>query len=136
MMMQMIRSTAGKIIVPVLMLFFLGWMVFEIGMDALGGGLQGGPGNVGTVNGSPMAGPGDENRFGSTSELRRCLGAGGAGGAAGGGRQGKEEQENPHPLPYQIVHPGDGFREVDQQGVCPVVRRDTGGADRSGTMET
>lgn len=54
MMMQMIRSTAGKIIVPVLMLFFLGWMVFEIGMDALGGGLAGGPQNVGSVNGDPI----------------------------------------------------------------------------------
>jgi peptidyl-prolyl cis-trans isomerase D len=55
MMMQMIRSTAGKIIVPVLMLFFLGWMVLEIGMDAMGGGLAGGPGNAGSVNGSPIS---------------------------------------------------------------------------------
>lgn len=55
MMMQMIRSTAGKIIVPVLMLFFLGWMVFEIGMDALGGGTIGGPGNAGSVNGTPIS---------------------------------------------------------------------------------
>lgn len=54
MMMQMIRSTAGKIIVPILMLFFLGWMVFEIGMDALGGGLAGGTQNVGSVNGDPI----------------------------------------------------------------------------------
>ncbi|HEX2076837.1 MAG TPA: peptidylprolyl isomerase [Longimicrobium sp.] len=51
----MIRSTAGKIIVPVLMLFFLGWMVFEIGMDALGGGMVGGPQNAGSVNGSPIS---------------------------------------------------------------------------------
>ncbi|HEU0302775.1 MAG TPA: peptidylprolyl isomerase [Longimicrobium sp.] len=51
----MIRSTAGKIIVPVLMLFFLGWMVFEIGMDALGGGTIGGPGNAGSVNGTPIS---------------------------------------------------------------------------------
>jgi peptidyl-prolyl cis-trans isomerase D len=55
MMMQMIRSTAGKIIVPVLMLFFLGWMVLEIGMDALGGGLAGGSRNVGSVNGDPIS---------------------------------------------------------------------------------
>ncbi|HYR11435.1 MAG TPA: peptidylprolyl isomerase [Longimicrobium sp.] len=50
----MIRSTAGKIIVPLLMVFFLGWMVFEIGMDALGGGLAGGTQNVGSVNGDPI----------------------------------------------------------------------------------
>ena len=55
MMMQMIRSTAGKIIVPLLMVFFLGWMVFEIGMDALGGGLQGGVQNLGSVNGDPIS---------------------------------------------------------------------------------
>lgn len=55
MMMQMIRSTAGKIIVPILMLFFLGWMVFEIGMDALGGGLAGGRQNVGSVNGDAIS---------------------------------------------------------------------------------
>jgi peptidyl-prolyl cis-trans isomerase D len=36
------------------MLFFLGWMVFEIGMDALGGGLAGGAQNVGSVNGDPI----------------------------------------------------------------------------------
>lgn len=54
MMMQMIRSTAGKIIVPLLMVFFLGWMVFEIGMDALGGGLAGGAQNVGSVNGDAI----------------------------------------------------------------------------------
>ncbi|HEX6370529.1 MAG TPA: peptidylprolyl isomerase [Longimicrobium sp.] len=50
----MIRSTAGKIIVPLLMVFFLGWMVFEIGMDALGGGL-GGTQNLGSVNGDPIS---------------------------------------------------------------------------------
>ncbi|WP_420128827.1 peptidyl-prolyl cis-trans isomerase [Longimicrobium sp.] len=50
----MIRSTAGKVIVPLLMLFFLGWMVLEIGMDALGGGLAAGSRNVGSVNGDPI----------------------------------------------------------------------------------
>lgn len=55
MMMQMIRSTAGKIIVPLLMVFFLGWMVLEIGMDAMGGGLAGGSRNVGSVNGDPIS---------------------------------------------------------------------------------
>jgi peptidyl-prolyl cis-trans isomerase D len=63
MMMQMIRSTAGKIIVPVLMLFFLGWMVFEIGMDALGGGMSGGPQNVGSVNGSPITAIAYDERY-------------------------------------------------------------------------
>ncbi len=63
MMMQMIRSTAGKIIVPILMLFFLGWMVFEIGMDALGGGLQGGAQTVGTVNGDAISAQAYNDRY-------------------------------------------------------------------------
>ena len=54
MMMQMIRSTAGKIMIPIIIVLFLGWMVLEIGMDALGGGLAGGPQNVGSVNGDPI----------------------------------------------------------------------------------
>lgn len=54
MMMKMIRSTAGKIIVPALMLFFLAWMVFQIGMDTLGSGSVGGRANVGSVNGDPI----------------------------------------------------------------------------------
>jgi peptidyl-prolyl cis-trans isomerase D len=54
MMMKMIRSTAGKIIVPALMLFFLAWMVFQIGMDTLGSGSSGGRANVGSVNGDPI----------------------------------------------------------------------------------
>lgn len=55
MMMQMIRSTAGKIIVPVLMVFFVAWMVLELGLDALSGGLQGGVRSLGSVNGSPIS---------------------------------------------------------------------------------
>ena len=54
MMMQMIRSTTGKILVPIIIVLFLGWMVLEIGMDALGGGLAGGAQNVGSVNGDPI----------------------------------------------------------------------------------
>jgi peptidyl-prolyl cis-trans isomerase D len=54
MMMQMIRSTAGKIMVPIIIVLFLGWMVLEIGMEALSGGLAGGPQNVGSVNGDPI----------------------------------------------------------------------------------
>jgi peptidyl-prolyl cis-trans isomerase D len=53
-MMQLIRSSAGKILVPVIMLFFLGWMVFEIGMNALGGGL-GGRSALGSVNGREIS---------------------------------------------------------------------------------
>jgi len=49
-MMQLIRSTAGKILVPLIILLFLGWMVFEIGMDALSGGMAGSS-DVGSVNG-------------------------------------------------------------------------------------
>lgn len=53
-MMQLIRSTAGKVLVPVIIVLFLGWMVFEIGMDALGGGLAGGSSDVGSVNGQAI----------------------------------------------------------------------------------
>ncbi|HEU4885007.1 MAG TPA: peptidylprolyl isomerase [Longimicrobium sp.] len=51
----MIRSRAGKIIVPALMLFFLGWMVFSIGMDVLGSGSLGRRNNVGSVNGEAIS---------------------------------------------------------------------------------
>jgi peptidyl-prolyl cis-trans isomerase D len=68
MMMQMIRSTAGKIIVPLLMLFFLGWMVFEIGMDALGGGLAAGSRNVGSVNGDPITAVAYNERYNALYE--------------------------------------------------------------------
>lgn len=53
MMMQMIRSTAGKILVPVIIVLFIGWMVLMDNVDALGGGL-GGTVNVGSVNGDPI----------------------------------------------------------------------------------
>jgi peptidyl-prolyl cis-trans isomerase D len=53
-MMQLIRSSAGKILVPVIIVLFLGWMVFEIGMNALGGGL-GGPTDLGSVNGQSIS---------------------------------------------------------------------------------
>lgn len=62
-MMQLIRSTAGKILVPVLMVFFLGWMVFEIGMDALGGGLRGGASDVGSVNGESISAQAYNDRY-------------------------------------------------------------------------
>jgi peptidyl-prolyl cis-trans isomerase D len=54
-MMQLIRSTAGKILVPIIIVLFLGWMVLEIGMDALGGGLAGGSNHVGSVNGQEIS---------------------------------------------------------------------------------
>jgi peptidyl-prolyl cis-trans isomerase D len=54
-MMQLIRSTAGKVLVPIIIVLFLGWMVLEIGMDALGGGLSGGASDVGSVNGKNIS---------------------------------------------------------------------------------
>lgn len=51
-MMQLIRSNVGKVLVPVIMLFFLGWMVFQIGLDVMGG--ASGPGELGSVNGKPI----------------------------------------------------------------------------------
>ncbi|HLM68995.1 MAG TPA: SurA N-terminal domain-containing protein [Longimicrobium sp.] len=61
-MMQLIRSTTGKILVPVIIVLFLGWMVFELGMDALGGGLAGGPNDVGSVNGQAISGQAYDER--------------------------------------------------------------------------
>jgi peptidyl-prolyl cis-trans isomerase D len=51
--MQLIRSSAGKVIVPLIVLAFVGWMVFETGMDVLGGGAVR-PGELGSVNGIPI----------------------------------------------------------------------------------
>lgn len=53
MMMQMIRSTTGKILVPIIIVLFLGWMVLEIGLEALGGGTAS-LSNAGSVNGQPI----------------------------------------------------------------------------------
>lgn len=52
-MMQFIRSNAGKFVVFPITLAFVGWMVFEIGMQASGTG-TGAPGEVGSVNGQPI----------------------------------------------------------------------------------
>lgn len=52
-MMQLIRSRVGKVLVPLIMVFFLGWMVFQIGMDVWNGGTAG-PNDVGSVNGQPI----------------------------------------------------------------------------------
>jgi peptidyl-prolyl cis-trans isomerase D len=62
-MMRLIRSTAGKILVPILIVFFLGWMVFEIGMDALSGGLATGPSDIGSVNGEAISGQAYSERY-------------------------------------------------------------------------
>lgn len=53
-MMRMIRSGAGKVLVPVIIVAFILWMVLEIGMDVLGGGL-GGPSSIGSVNGQKIS---------------------------------------------------------------------------------
>lgn len=49
-MMQLIRSTSGKILVPIIILAFVGWMVLEIGLEVTGGGGTR-PGQLGSVNG-------------------------------------------------------------------------------------
>lgn len=49
-MMQFIRSSAGKIFVPIIILAFVGWMVLEIGLEVTGGGGTR-PGQLGSVNG-------------------------------------------------------------------------------------
>jgi peptidyl-prolyl cis-trans isomerase D len=58
-MMQLIRSGAGKIIVPVIVLAFVGWMVFEAVVD---GGASG-SGELGSVNGSPITVEAYNQRF-------------------------------------------------------------------------
>jgi peptidyl-prolyl cis-trans isomerase D len=62
-MMQLIRSSVGKIIVPLVMLFFLGWMVFQIGMDALSGGPGGSSSDVGSVNGQGISAQAYSERY-------------------------------------------------------------------------
>lgn len=62
-MMQAIRSKAGKFIVFPIIVAFLGWMVLEIGMDALGGGLAGGPTDVGSVNGQAISAQAYSDRY-------------------------------------------------------------------------
>lgn len=61
-MMQLIRSSAGKIIVPVIILAFVGWMVFELGMDILGGGATR-PGELGSVNGQAITAEAYNNQY-------------------------------------------------------------------------
>lgn len=62
-MMQLIRSTTGKILVPIIIVLFLGWMVLEIGMDALGGGLAGGQSDVASVNGRSISAQAYNDRY-------------------------------------------------------------------------
>jgi peptidyl-prolyl cis-trans isomerase D len=61
-MMQLIRSSAGKVIVPVIIIAFVGWMVFELGMDVLGGGTSR-PGELGSVNGQPITAEAYNNQY-------------------------------------------------------------------------
>jgi len=51
-MMQLIRSKAGKVMTVVIVGGFLAWMVYGIGMEVSGRG--GRPGELGTVNGTPI----------------------------------------------------------------------------------
>jgi peptidyl-prolyl cis-trans isomerase D len=63
-MMQIIRSKGGKFVVFPIIVAFLGWMVFEIGMDALGGGLRGGgASDVGSVNGQGISAQAYNDRY-------------------------------------------------------------------------
>ena len=51
-MMGFIRSKAGKFLILPTMVFFMGWMVFEIGMQVTGAS---GPGDMGSVNGEAIS---------------------------------------------------------------------------------
>jgi peptidyl-prolyl cis-trans isomerase D len=61
-MMQLIRSKAGKFLVIPLVLAFVAWMVFELGMDVLGGGATR-PGELGAVNGQPITAEAYNNQY-------------------------------------------------------------------------
>lgn len=63
-MMQAIRSKAGKFVVFPIIVAFLGWMVLEIGMDAMSGGLAGsGASTVGSVNGQGISAQAYSERY-------------------------------------------------------------------------
>jgi peptidyl-prolyl cis-trans isomerase D len=53
-MMQLIRSNAGKIMTIAIVGGFLGWMIWGLGMDVTGGGGRR-PGELGSVNGTPIS---------------------------------------------------------------------------------
>ncbi|HEX8907023.1 MAG TPA: SurA N-terminal domain-containing protein, partial [Longimicrobiaceae bacterium] len=82
-MMQMIRSNAGKFMTIIIVGGFLAWMVYGIGMEVTGSGGRR-PGELGSVNGTPITIEAWQQRVQQLEEQAR---------ANGGGRLSAEEQK-------------------------------------------
>lgn len=72
-MMQMIRSNSGKFMTIVIVGGFLAWMVYGIGMEVTGAS---GPGDLGSVNGTPVTLAAWNQRVQQLEEQARAQGAG------------------------------------------------------------
>jgi peptidyl-prolyl cis-trans isomerase D len=72
-MMQMIRSNAGKFMTIIIVGGFLAWMVYGIGMEVTGAS---GPGDLGSVNGTPITLAAWQQRVQQLEERARAQGAG------------------------------------------------------------
>jgi peptidyl-prolyl cis-trans isomerase D len=72
-MMQMIRSNSGKFVTIVIVGGFLAWMVYGIGMEVTGAS---GPGDLGSVNGTPITLAAWNQRVQQLEEQARGQGAG------------------------------------------------------------
>src|SRR4051812_45275028 len=72
-MMQMIRSNSGKFVTIVIVGGFLAWMVYGIGMEVTG---SRGPGELGSVNGTPITLEAYNQRVQQREEEARGQGAG------------------------------------------------------------
>src|SRR4051812_37972877 len=82
-MMQMIRSNAGKFVTIFIVGGFLAWMVYGIGMEVTGAGGRR-PGELGSVNGTPITIEAWQQRVQQLEEQAR---------AQGGGRLSAEDQK-------------------------------------------
>lgn len=82
-MMQMIRSNAGKFVTIFIVGGFLAWMVYGIGMEVTGSGGRR-PGELGSVNGTPITIEAWQQRVQQLEEQAR---------AQGGGRLSAEDQK-------------------------------------------
>lgn len=72
-MMQLIRSRAGKFVVLPIIVAFVGWMVFELGMDVMSGGASG-PGAMGSVNGMPITAEAYNQRYNALYQQAQARG--------------------------------------------------------------
>ncbi|HSU15730.1 SurA N-terminal domain-containing protein [Longimicrobium sp.] len=72
-MMQMIRSNAGKFMTIIIVGGFLAWMVYGIGMEVTGAS---GPGDLGSVNGTPITLAAWQQRVQQLEEQARAQGGG------------------------------------------------------------